>query len=306
MDNLFHNPSYFNSDESSPISLTGFQHIEENIRSLNANNNLNQEKNMEKEVEEEEEEEKEEEGEDEKYCINEHDIPNNNISPQININENNLPQNQTEATSTRQTIPRFITTIVEKKEEKKKGRIPIENRPSNMIRHDKFSRDDITSKIKRLFVKVTRNYINKKYNEFLLSKNKKKRILLRKINPEIYRKYSLKDNQHFFNLYLYQLFSENLSKKIKEYSEDYNRKQIKSLYEKNEAKEIINILNITVKEMYQIYVSNQIPEYSNFENDLCNIIKENDKESEEERIKYKNKVKKIAYDLIGYIFRRVL
>jgi len=305
MDNLFHNPSYFNSDESSPISLTGFQHIEENIRSLNANNNLNQEKNMEKEVEEEEEEEKEEEGEDEKYCINEHDIPNNNISPQININENNLPQNQTEATSTRQTIPRFITTIVEKKEEKKKGRIPIENRPSNMIRHDKFSRDDITSKIKRLFVKVTRNYINKKYNEFLLSKNKKKRILLRKINPEIYRKYSLKDNQHFFNLYLYQLFSENLSKKIKEYSEDYNRKQIKSLYEKNEAKEIINILNLTVKEMYQIYVSNQIPEY-NFENDLCNIIKENDKESEEERIKYKNKVKKIAYDLIGYIFRRVL
>ena len=234
---------------------------------------------------------------------NEHDIPNNNISSQNNINVNNLPQNPTEA-STKQTIPKFITTIIEKKE-RKKGRISNKNRPSNKVRHDKFSRDDITSKIKRLFVKVTRNYINKKYNEFLLSKNKKKRILLRKINPEIYRKYSLKDNQHFFNLYLYQLFSENLSKKIKEYSEDYNRKQIKSLYEKNEAKEIINILNLTVKEMYQIYISNQIPEY-NFENDLCNIIKENDKESEEERIKYKNKVKKIAYDLIGYIFRRVL
>ena len=302
--NIFHNPSYFNSDESSPISLTGFQHIEENIRSLNVNNNLNQERNMEQEAEEKEEEEGEEEEEDEKYCINEHDIPNNNISSPNNINENNLPPNPTEA-STRQTIPRFITTIVEKKEEKKKGRIPIENRPSNMIRHDKFSRDDITSKIKRSFVKVTRNYINKKYNEFLLSKNKKKRIFLRKINPEIYRKYSLKDNQQFFNLYLYQLFSENLSKKIKEYSEDYNRKQIKSIYKKNEAKEIINILNLTVKEMYQIYISNQIPEY-NFENDLCNIIKENDKESEEERIKYKNKVKKIAYDLIGYIFRRVL
>jgi len=303
MDNLFHNPSYFNSDESSPISLTGFQHIEENIRSLNVNNTLNQERNMEQEVEEEEEEEEGEE-EDEKYCINEHDIPNNNIPSQNNINVNNLPQNPTEA-STRQTIPRFKTTIVEKKEEKKKGRIPIKNRPSNMIRHDKFSRDDITSKIKRLFVKVTRNYINKKYNEFLLSKNKKKRILLRKINPEIYRKYSLKENQFFFNLYLYQLFSENLSKKIKEYSEDYNRKQIKSIYKKNEAKEIINILNLTVKEMYQIYISNQIPDYS-FENDLSNIIKENDKESEEERIKYKNKVKKIAYDLIGYIFRRVL
>ena len=297
--NIFHNPSYFNSDEPLPISLTGFQHIEENIRSLNVNNNLNQERNIQQEVEEEEEGEEE----DEKYCINEHDIPNNNISSPNNINENNLPQNPTEA-STKQTIPKFITTIIEKKE-RKKGRISNKNRPSNKVRHDKFSRDDITSKIKRLFVKVSRNYINIKYNEFLVSKNKKKRILLRKINPEIYRKYSLKDNQHFFNLYLYQLFSENLTKKIKEYSEDYNKKQIKSLYEKNEAKEIINILNITVKEMYQIYISNQIPEY-NFENDLCNIIKENDKESEEERIKYKNKVKKIAYDLIGYIFRRVL
>ena len=299
--NIFHNPSYFNSDEPLPISLTGFQHIEENIRSLNANNTLNQERNIQQEVEEEKEEE--EEGEDERYCINEHDIPNNNISSPNNINENNLPQNPTEA-STKQTIPKFITTIIEKKE-RKKGRISNKNRPSNKVRHDKFSRDDITSKIKRLFVKVSRNYINTKHNEFLVSKNKKKRILLRKINPEIYRKYSLKDNQYFFNLYLYQLFSENLSKKIKEYSEDYNRKQIKSLYEKNEAKEIINILNLTVKGMYQIYISNQIPEYS-FENDLSKIIKEDVKESEEERIKYKNKVKKIAYDLIGYIFRRVL
>jgi hypothetical protein len=299
--NIFHNPSYFNSDEPLPISLTGFQHIEENIRSLNANNTLNQERNIQQEVEEEKEEE--EEGEDERYCINEHDIPYNNISSPNNINENNLPQNPTEA-STKQTIPKFITTIIEKKE-RKKGRISNKNRPSNKVRHDKFSRDDITSKIKRLFVKVSRNYINKKYNELLVSKKKKKRILLRKINPEIYRKYSLKDNQYFFNLYLYQLFSENLSKKIKEYSEDYNRKQIKSLYEKNEAKEIINILNLTVKGMYQIYISNQIPEYS-FENDLSKIIKEDVKESEEERIKYKNKVKKIAYDLIGYIFRRVL
>jgi len=299
--NIFHNPSYFHSDEPLPISLTGFQHIEENIRSLNANNTLNQERNIQQEVEEEKEEE--EEGEDERYCINEHDIPNNNISSPNNINENNLPQNPTEA-STKQTIPKFITTIIEKKE-RKKGRISNKNRPSNKVRHDKFSRDDITSKIKRLFVKVSRNYINKKYNELLVSKKKKKRILLRKINPEIYRKYSLKDNQYFFNLYLYQLFSKNLSKKIKEYSEDYNRKQIKSLYEKNEAKEIINILNLTVKGMYQIYISNQIPEYS-FENDLSKIIKEDVKESEEERIKYKNKVKKIAYDLIGYIFRRVL
>ena len=137
-----------------------------------------------------------------------------------------------------------------------------------------------------------------------------------KIIPKVYKNYSLKDNQHFFNLHLYQLFSEDLSKKIKEYSEDYNRKQIKSIYKKNEAKEIINILNLTVKEMYQIYISNQIPEYS-FENDLSNIIKEDDEEEneeiedgdkkdgqEEDKDKYRNKVKDIANNLIEFIFRK--
>ncbi len=125
-----------------------------------------------------------------------------------------------------------------------------------------------------------------------------------KIIPEIYKKYSIKDNQLFFNLYLYQLFSQDLSDKIKEYSKDYNRKQIKSLYEKNKAKEVIEILNLTVKEMYQIYISNTISDY-NWENDLEHAIKEDEEESEEDRVKYKNKVKEIANDLINFVFRKV-
>ena len=124
------------------------------------------------------------------------------------------------------------------------------------------------------------------------------------IKTKIYKKYSTKDNQHFFNLYLYQLFSQDLSDKITQYSKDYNRKQIKSLYEKNEAKEVIEILNLTVKEMYQIYISNTIPDY-NLENDLENAIKEDEEESEEDRVKYKNKVKEIANDLINFVFRKV-
>ena len=209
-----------------------------------------------------------------------------------------------------------VKKIFSIKKERKKGRFKIINPPRHPTKHNKFSRDDITSKIKRLFVKKTIKYINKKYNEFLLSKKKKKRVLLMKIIPEIYKKYSIKDNQHFFNLYLYQLFSQDLLDKIKEYSKDYNRKQIKSLYEKNKAKEVIEILNLTVKEMYQIYISNTIPDY-NFENDLENLIKEDEKEEnegvededkkdkkEEDMVKYKNKVKDIANDLINFVFRK--
>ena len=76
------------------------------------------------------------------------------------------------------------------------------------------------------------------------------------------------------------------------------------MYEKNEAKEVIEILNLTVKEMYQIYLSNTIPDY-NLENDLEHAIKEDEEESEEDRVKYKNKVKEIANDLINFVFRKV-
>ena len=89
------------------------------------------------------------------------------------------------------------------------------------------------------------------------------------------------------------------------------------MYEKNEAKEVIEILNLTVKEMYQIYISNTIPDY-NLENDLENAIKEDEKEEnegvededkkdkkEEDMVKYKNKVKEIANDLINFVFRKV-
>ena len=68
--------------------------------------------------------------------------------------------------------------------------------------------------------------------------------------------------------------------------------------------------------MYQIYISNQIPEYS-FENDLSKIIKEEDEEEneeiknedikdeqEEDKDKYRNKVKDIANNLIEFIFRK--
>ena len=282
---IFHNPEYFDSNDPPTMSLFGIITLEENLRRFN-NNILNG---------------FQEEAEDEIFSMHNQDAPNENIIYPNNENGNNISQEPTESRT--RNLPQFKTTIV-KKTGKSKGRLSKKNgRPSYKIKHSKSSRDDIISKIKRLFVKNTNNYINKKYNGFLLKKKKKKRVLLKKISPEIYRIYSTKDNQHFFNLYLYQLFSQDLSDKITQYSKDYNRKRIKSLYEKNEAKEIIEILNLTVKEMYQIYISNSIPDY-NLENDLENLIKEDEEESEEDRARYKNKVKEIANDLINFVFRK--
>jgi len=304
MSSLFKNPEYFSSNEEyyNNLNLINNEYINKNPPIFKSNNDV--------------------------FSQNLEDIEINNLKEENYYNSNkddeeryfSKSKNSTEENTNSNKKLIFKSVKVEKifsiKKERKKGRFALLNPPRYLAKHDKYSRDDIISKIKRLFIKATRNYINKKYNEFLLSKNKKKKILLMKIIPKVYKNYSLKDNQHFFNLYLYQLFSENLSKKIKEYSEDYNRKQIKSIYKKNEAKEIINILNLTVKEMYQIYISNQIPDY-NFENDLSKIIKEEDEEENEEiededkkdeqeeyKDKYKSKVKDIASNLVEFIFRK--
>ena len=177
---------------------------------------------------------------------------------------------------------------IQKKEKigRKKGRLPLNHRPLNTPKHNRNSLDNIAIKIKVHFVKKTLKYINKKYNEFLLQKNRKKKTLLMNIKPNSYNKFSKKANKEFFDLYIYQLFSADLTSRITGFQKDYNRTQIKSLFEKNEATEVINIMNSSVKEMYKNQSSNKIADY-NLESDLKEIsginkeVESNDEKQEE-------------------------
>ena len=72
-----------------------------------------------------------------------------------------------------------------------------------------------------------------------------------------------------------------MTNRITGFPKDYNRTQIKSLYEKNEATEVINIMNSSVKEMYEIYRSNEITDY-NLESDLNEISEKNDEEKSDD------------------------
>ena len=177
---------------------------------------------------------------------------------------------------------------IQKKEKigRKKGRLPLNHRPLNTPKHNRNSLDNIATKIKVHFVKKTLKYINKKYNEFLLQKNRKKKTLLMNIKPNSYNKFSKKANKEFLRLNIQQLFSADLTSRITGFQKDYNRTQIKSLFEKNEATEVINIMNSSVKEMYENYSSNKIADY-NLESDLKAIsginkeIESNDDKQEE-------------------------
>ena len=245
---------------------------------------------------------------------NNSNIDNDNDEEKIHYSERKTEENSTEKKDikTKNAVFKIIKTkkifTIKPKEERKKGRLSIGNRPLYQPKHDKKSTDNIISKIKRHFVRSTLNYINKKYNEFLSKKKtENKRTLLKKIIPNSYKVYSRKENQKFLNLYLYQLFSQDLSNRITEYSKDYNRKQIKLLYEENKAKEVIEIMNLTVKEIYEIYISNRISGF-NLKNDLNNIIKEKGKEEKNDcngngNTEYKNKVKNIAENLVYFLSR---
>ena len=106
------------------------------------------------------------------------------------------------------------------------------------------------------------------------------------IKPNSYNKFSKKANKEFLRLNIQQLFSADLTSRITGFQKDYNRTQIKSLFEKNEATEVINIMNSSVKKMYENYSSNKIADY-NLESDLKAIsginkeVESNDEKQEE-------------------------
>ena len=131
---------------------------------------------------------------------NNSNIDYDNDEDKIHYSEGKTEENSKEKKDikTKNTVFKIIKTkkifTIKPKEERKKGRLSIGNRPLYQPKHDKKSTDNIISKIKRHFVRSTLNYINKKYNEFLSKKKtENKRTLLKKIIPNSYKVYSRKE-----------------------------------------------------------------------------------------------------------------
>ena len=154
------------------------------------------------------------------------------------------------------------------KDNKNKGRI---KKNTNFIgKHDKFSEDNIIRKFKGRFIEKCRIYINKEYKRFLSNKNETKniKILLQRISPKLSKKIKKEDNLKWLNSKLYKVFSEKVSVKCSLYDPDYNKKEIQKLYKENEAKNIINILERSVKEMLNAFIQNKIPGIDSLNGDI--------------------------------------
>ena len=149
--------------------------------------------------------------------------------------------------------------------------------------HTKYRQDNIIQKIKIHFINSTMDLINRKYNEYLNIDSKKR--LLQKIKPNFTKIWRKKGNQEFLEKKLKDVFSEELSERCSTFHDkkNYNKEQIEKLYEKNKAKNVINILDKSLKEMYRVYImeNNGMKEY-NLKYDLIQIEHKNGKEYAQE------------------------
>lgn len=130
--------------------------------------------------------------------------------------------------------------------------------------HTKFTEDNIIRKFKARFIERCRQYLNKLYHEY-----DDKKILLQKISPVLGKKIIKEENLKFLKMKLKDVFSEKVSPKCSLYKPYDNKNEISKLFEKNEAKKVIDILNKSVKEMIEYYLGKQeLPEFGTIEEDI--------------------------------------
>ena len=134
------------------------------------------------------------------------------------------------------------------------------------------------------------NYIN---SCFLINKNKEPRNHI-KVNKNIsYLNYNLisKDNNLiWFNTKIKDIFSQNISCKFSNFESNHNKNLINRIYKKREEKNVINIMEKTIKDMWILYIKetkdNNYLGFKTLKDDI-NDFKKNG-ETEEFIKKYKN------------------
>ena len=182
------------------------------------------------------------------------------------------------------------------KDNKNKGRI---RKDSNLKgRHNKFSEDNIIRKIKGRFLEKCRMYINNEYKKYKLKRRHhiKKDDWIQRINPKVSRIIKRDDNLKWLKSKLYEIYSEKVSTKCSLHKPDHNKKEIEKLLKKNKAKDVINILNKSVKEMFYIFCNNiKIEGFETLDDDLKSLkeklVKDKEYNIDVYLEKYKNVVK---------------
>ena len=222
---------------------------------------------------------------------------NGNINLNSNISNSNIIQYQDINLKPKERKNKEIFKIY--KDNKNKGRI---KKSSNLIgKHNKFSEDNIIRKIKGRFHEKVRLYINKEYKRYLIKHKhdiKKIKDLLQRITPRVSRKIKRDENLKWLKSKLYQVYSENVSIKCSLYEPDYNKKQIEKLFREDKAKNVIDILNKPIKEMFLKFCNNiKVEGFKTLNEDLKELKQKLIEEGEENINEYLKKYENVAKNM---------
>ena len=201
-------------------------------------------------------------------------------------------------------------TFKEKKKEVKNSRLGRKRKDNSNSTgkeqkksHGKFSEDNIIQKIKVRFLNAAIKYSNELYEKF---QNKKCDKLIKMMSRGKYGNYlNDKSKKNFLSVKLSEIFSGKISLRCaKVKNKDYNKDNISKLLEKGEPIELVNFLNLTVEDAYEIFRregEDKIPEF-NYKN-VLDIFKNGETNAKGED--YKEKFRMISKSFIEIIKKKV-
>ena len=153
-------------------------------------------------------------------------------------------------------------------------------------KHNKYSYDNMTRKLKQILINLILNFVNNsiiKEEEIDMSIQKRKKRnkwevnsihILKKINQDIIKNINREYNLKLLYSKLKEILSENITGKIKKnLKKDYNKKLIDDIYKNNKKEKTINILNMTLLQCINHLTKKEFyPELQGLENEYENII----------------------------------
>lgn len=203
--------------------------------------------------------------------------------------KNNLSSKKTDYSSEKSGKSEKIFEITKKNKLLGRKKKSPETNVKASRKHDKFSKDNIITKINTRIFKAFLSFINNSLEEKQVINNKKK---LRKF--PFYKNWLLKinlnaiSNMDILNSKLKDIYSSNIAKKYKNYPLDYNKNIIDKIYLEKRKSKTINILEKTFLEgLDHLRGVKYYKELQGLEEEYQNIIKDLKEETEDYIEKFK-------------------
>ena len=139
-------------------------------------------------------------------------------------------------------------------------------------KHSKLSQDNVIRRFKVQFTNHLLHYVNSLFKINNYGKSKTQINIIKKTNAVFVKSINKEENLKWLDTQLKDIFSQSLSTKLSNFDLDYNKKLIERIYEKNEEKNVIKILQKKINDMLKVYINNdpkkEYPGFKTLEDDI--------------------------------------